>query len=146
HLGRYSLRDPQATRSRVHRARNDPFPLTGRRLRFLAFSSSWISLRWAEVAHQRVVCASHRGPIIGSSFGLHMPTINIQGRSFYYEELGRGEDALVFLSGLGADHRAFSRAQRHFGTRFRTISMDARDVGQSDRADGLYTTRDMARD
>src|SRR5262249_6344631 len=51
-----------------------------------------------------------------------------------------------FLSGLGADHRAFSRAQRHFGTRFRTISMDARDVGQSDRADGLYTTRDMARD
>jgi pimeloyl-ACP methyl ester carboxylesterase len=74
-----------------------------------------------------------------------MPTIVIQGRSFYYEEVGSG-DPLVFLSGLGADHRTFSRAQRSFGTRFRTITLDARDVGQSDRAAAPYTTAEMAGD
>jgi 3-oxoadipate enol-lactonase len=75
-----------------------------------------------------------------------MPHIAIGGRRFYYEEVGGDGDALVFLSGLGGDHRAFSRTQRHFGARYRALALDARDAGQSDRADAPYTTADMAGD
>ncbi len=75
-----------------------------------------------------------------------MPKILVRGRSLYYEEVGVQGNPLVFLSGLGGDHRAFARSQRYFGTRFRTMSLDARDAGQSDRADGPYTTADMADD
>jgi 3-oxoadipate enol-lactonase len=75
-----------------------------------------------------------------------MPKIVVRGRSFYYEEMGSQGDPLVFLSGLGGDHRAFGRTQRHFATRFRTLSLDARDAGQSDRTEGPYTSADMADD
>jgi pimeloyl-ACP methyl ester carboxylesterase len=75
-----------------------------------------------------------------------MPKIVVQGRSFFYEEIGTQGDPLVFLSGVGGDHRAFIRSQRYFANRFRTLSFDARDVGQSDRANSPYTTADMADD
>ncbi len=75
-----------------------------------------------------------------------MPKIVVRGRSFYYEEVGNQGDPLVFLSGLGGDHRAFSRPQRHFANRFRTLSFDARDAGQSDRSDRPYSTAEMADD
>ena len=75
-----------------------------------------------------------------------MPKIVVQGRTFHYEEMGQQGDPLVFLSGLGGDHRAFSRPQRHFAARFRALAFDARDAGQSDRADRPYTTADMADD
>ena len=52
----------------------------------------------------------------------------------------------MFLSGMGGDHRAFSRTQRHFGARFRALAFDARDAGKSDRADRPYTTADLADD
>ena len=75
-----------------------------------------------------------------------MPTVVVRGRTFYFEEIGQHGDPLVFLSGLGGDHRAFSRPQRHFGTKFRALAFDARDAGQSDRFDHPYTTADMADD
>lgn len=75
-----------------------------------------------------------------------MPSVIVRGRSFYYEEVGTEGRPLVFLSGLGGDHRAFTRTQRYFGTRFRTLGFDARDAGRSDRADGPYTTAEMADD
>ncbi len=75
-----------------------------------------------------------------------MPKIEIGGRSFYYEPIGEHGDPLVFLSGLGGDHRAFSRPQRHFAGRFRTFAFDARDSGRSDRDPHGYTTADMAGD
>jgi 3-oxoadipate enol-lactonase len=75
-----------------------------------------------------------------------MPSIFINAHSFYYEEMGHSGEPLVFLSGLGGDHRAFSLAQRHFSDRYRTLAFDARDVGQSDRARDPYTTADMADD
>ena len=74
-----------------------------------------------------------------------MPRVIVNGRHFFYEQSGEG-DALVFLSGLGGDHRAFSIAIRHFGARFRALAFDARDAGQSDRADAPYTTAEMADD
>jgi pimeloyl-ACP methyl ester carboxylesterase len=75
-----------------------------------------------------------------------MPKIVLRGRTFYYEELGDRGDPLVFLSGLGGDHRAFTRPQRHFAARFRTFAFDARDSGRTDRFDSAYTTSDMAGD
>ena len=75
-----------------------------------------------------------------------MPKVIVRGLSFYYEEIGTQGDPLVFLSGLGGDHRAFTRTQRYFGARFRTLGFDARDAGRSDRADGPYTAADMADD
>jgi 3-oxoadipate enol-lactonase len=75
-----------------------------------------------------------------------MPTISANGRNLYYEEVGTDGEPLVFLSGLGGDHRAFSVAQRHFGKRYRTLGLDARDAGRSDRAEASYTTAHMADD
>jgi 3-oxoadipate enol-lactonase len=75
-----------------------------------------------------------------------MPKVVVRGRTFYYEEMGERGDPLVFLSGMGGDHRAFSRTQRHFGARFRALAFDARDAGQSDRAENPYTTADLADD
>lgn len=77
---------------------------------------------------------------------LVMPKVFVGGRSFYYEEVGTDGAPLVFLSGLGGDHRAFARTQRHFAARFRTLGFDARDSGRSDRSDDRYTTADMADD
>lgn len=74
-----------------------------------------------------------------------MPTVLANGRALYYEEAGEGRP-LIFLSGLGGDHRAFSIELRHFAARFRTLALDHRDVGRSDRADVSYTTADMADD
>jgi pimeloyl-ACP methyl ester carboxylesterase len=74
-----------------------------------------------------------------------MPSVFSNGRNLYYEELGQGVP-LVFLSGLGGDHRAFSVPVRHFGARFRTLAIDHRDVGRSDRATSPYSTADMADD
>ena len=75
-----------------------------------------------------------------------MPSIFVNAHSFYYEEMGQTGEPLVFLSGLGGDHRAFSLAQRHFGKRYRTLAFDARDVGRSDRVRVSYTTAEMADD
>src|SRR4051794_26098090 len=74
-----------------------------------------------------------------------MPTLVVNEFRLYYEDAGEGSP-LVFLSGLGGDTRAFSVAMRHFQSRYRTLAMDARDVGRSDRAKAPYTIVDMADD
>jgi pimeloyl-ACP methyl ester carboxylesterase len=75
-----------------------------------------------------------------------MPSIYERHYSFYYEEMGQGNETIVFLSGLGGDHRAFNLTQRHLSQRFRTLAFDSRDVGRSDRVQEPYTTADMADD
>jgi 3-oxoadipate enol-lactonase len=75
-----------------------------------------------------------------------MPIINLRGRSFFYEQAGSHGDPLVFLSGLGGDHRAFNRPQRHFAAKYRAMAFDSRDAGRSDRAEPGYTTGDLADD
>lgn len=74
-----------------------------------------------------------------------MPYVSLEGLRLFYEEQGTG-DPLVLLSGLGGDHRAFSVTMRHFRDRYRTLALDARDAGRSDRAQAPYTTADMAND
>ncbi|MFO0888691.1 MAG: alpha/beta hydrolase [Isosphaeraceae bacterium] len=75
-----------------------------------------------------------------------MPSIFVNAHTFYYEELGFDGEPLVFLSGLGGDHRAFSLAQRHFAAEYRTLAFDARDAGRSDRVAVPYSTAEMADD
>ena len=75
-----------------------------------------------------------------------MPTILVKNHSFHFKQAGQQGDPLIFLSGLGGDHRAFSLAQRHFGHLHRTFGFDARDVGRSDRFSDSYTTAAMADD
>ena len=75
-----------------------------------------------------------------------MPRVIVGGRSFYYEEIGIDGEPVVFLSGMGGDHRAFGRTQRQLAARFRTLAFDARDAGRSDRGDAPYTTAEMADD
>ena len=74
-----------------------------------------------------------------------MPDVSVGGRRLFYDVQGTGEP-LVFLSGLGGDHRAFGVTTRHFSARFRTLALDARDSGRSDRAAGPYSTADLADD
>ena len=74
-----------------------------------------------------------------------MPMVLANGRNVYHEEFGRGEP-LVFLSGLGGDHRAFAVAIRAFGDQFRALAVDNRDAGRSERAFDDYSTADMADD
>lgn len=74
-----------------------------------------------------------------------MPKVFANGRSLFYEEMGQG-DPVVFLSGLGGDHRAFAVPMRAMGKTYRALAMDHRDVGRSDRAGQGYTTADLADD
>ena len=74
-----------------------------------------------------------------------MPRVFVNGRHLFYEEYGQG-DPLVFVSGLGGDHRAFAVPQRAFGKAYRAIALDNRDVGRSDRSAEDYTTADLADD
>jgi pimeloyl-ACP methyl ester carboxylesterase len=75
-----------------------------------------------------------------------MPKVVIQGRGFYYEEMGQDGDPIIFVSGLGGDTRAFSRPLRYFATSHRALAFDGRDAGQSDQCDHPYTTAEMADD
>ena len=76
-----------------------------------------------------------------------MPQVSIDGRTLFYDEQGPSDgEALVFLPGLGGDHRAFAVAVRHYARRFRTFGLDQRDSGRSERADRPYSTADLADD
>ncbi len=74
-----------------------------------------------------------------------MPKVLANGRHFFYEEFGHGAP-VVFLSGLGGDHRAFAVPMRAFGKTFRAVALDNRDVGRSDRSTESYATADLADD
>ncbi len=74
-----------------------------------------------------------------------MPEISVDGRRLYYEAQGEGSP-LVFLAGLGGDHRAFGVTIRHFAAKWRVLALDARDSGRSGRAVESYSTADLADD
>lgn len=61
------------------------------------------------------------------------------------EILGEGPP-LLFLPGLGGDHRAFAGIQKVVSSGRKTYAIDPRDVGLSDRATGEYNLDDMAAD
>jgi len=74
-----------------------------------------------------------------------MPEVDANGYRLHYEDAGQGKP-LVFLSGLGGDSRSFTVTARVLSGRFRTISIDSRDAGRSQRASEFYTSADLADD
>ncbi len=75
-----------------------------------------------------------------------MPFADTNGISLYYEEHGQGDEPLLCVMGLGADHLAWALQLEAFSARHRTIVFDNRDAGQSTRADADYALADMAAD
>jgi len=67
------------------------------------------------------------------------------GEGLYYEEAGQG-DPLLMVMGLGTDHLGWILQVPEFSKRYRVVTFDNRDVGQSKQADGPYEVADMARD
>lgn len=75
-----------------------------------------------------------------------MPTVRVAtGFELFYRETGEG-DAILWIMGLGNDHRGWAYQVPAFRDRFRCITYDNRDSGQSQRASGPYTVADMVED
>lgn len=74
-----------------------------------------------------------------------MPTIHANGIDLYYRDDGEGRPVL-FIQGLGVDHRGWSAVTRPLSQRFRCISYDNRDVGRSSLVDASYDVLNMAED
>jgi 3-oxoadipate enol-lactonase len=74
-----------------------------------------------------------------------MPRVRANGVELVYEELGAGEP-LVFISGTSVDRTIWGMQVAHFASRYRCITFDNRDVGESTIVTTGYTPRDMAAD
>jgi len=74
-----------------------------------------------------------------------MPRVRANGLELMYEELGSGEP-LVFISGTSVDRSIWGGQVAHFAGRYRCITFDNRDVGESTIVGEAYTPRDMAAD
>lgn len=74
-----------------------------------------------------------------------LPHIKLPDLSIYYESAGDGEPVL-WIAGLGSDHSVWTSHVDFFRQAYRCVTFDNRDAGQSDRASGNYTIRDMADD
>ena len=74
-----------------------------------------------------------------------MPTIELRGRTIYYEDHGEGEPLLGVI-GLAADTLSWTLQVPAFSERHRTVIFDNRDVGQSYQDEHDYEVTDMAQD
>lgn len=74
-----------------------------------------------------------------------MPRVATGAGELVYEELGSGPP-LLFISGTSFDRNAWGGQVAHFMGRYRCVTFDNRDVGESALASGAYTPRDMAAD
>lgn len=74
-----------------------------------------------------------------------MPTLNANGVDLYYRDDGAGQPVL-FIQGLGVDHRGWGSVAAPLSKRFRCISFDNRDVGRSSQVAAEYGVLDMADD
>ncbi len=75
-----------------------------------------------------------------------MPKLRVHtGAELFYRESGEG-DPVLWIMGLGNDHRGWAFQAPAFRDRFRCITYDNRDVGQSQQADEAYTIAEMVED
>lgn len=74
-----------------------------------------------------------------------MPIAKINGINLYYETKGEGEPVL-FIPGLGGGTELWTYQTAYFKNNYRTISLDNRGAGRSDKPFGLYTMHRFARD
>ncbi len=71
-----------------------------------------------------------------------MPSVSANGVDLYYRDDGAG-DPVLFIQGLGVDHRGWAGVTRPLSSSFRCISFDNRDVGRSSVVEAPYDVIDM---
>ena len=74
-----------------------------------------------------------------------MPTTTLGRIKLYYERAGNGP-SLIFISGLGADHRLWAPVVERLKDRYECITFDNRGIGQSSRPRSGYAITDLTRD
>jgi pimeloyl-ACP methyl ester carboxylesterase len=75
-----------------------------------------------------------------------MPAVTVnRGVEIFYRESGEGQPVL-FIQGLGVDHRGWAGIVPPLAAAFRCISFDNRDVGRSSMVEGTYDVVDMMDD
>ena len=74
-----------------------------------------------------------------------MARIQVGAVELAYDEVGDGE-ALVFLSGTSLDRTVWGPQVAAFADRYRCLTIDNRDVGESSQMTSGYGPRDMAAD
>lgn len=74
-----------------------------------------------------------------------MPKVRVGQIELFYEEDGYGEP-IIWIHGLGIDHRVWGLQMPLFTQHFRCLAFDNRDAGQSDRSPNSYTIKTMADD
>jgi 3-oxoadipate enol-lactonase len=74
-----------------------------------------------------------------------MPKVRVGDIQMFYREDGHG-DHVVWIQGLGLDHRGWALQIPFFVQHFCCLTFDNRDAGQSDRSPGAYTIKTMADD
>ncbi|MSQ32364.1 MAG: alpha/beta hydrolase [Dehalococcoidia bacterium] len=74
-----------------------------------------------------------------------MPKIKAGNIELYYESEGTGEP-ILFIAGLGLTHRAWDKQLAPLSKRFRCITFDNRDAGQSQSTPEAYSVGTMADD
>jgi pimeloyl-ACP methyl ester carboxylesterase len=74
-----------------------------------------------------------------------MPKVRVGELEIFYQEDGHG-DHVVWIQGLGMDHRGWSLQIPLFSQHFCCLSFDNRDAGQTSRSPKPYTIKTMADD
>lgn len=74
-----------------------------------------------------------------------MPVASANGIDIFYRESGDGPPVL-FIQGLGVDHRGWAGVASRLAESFRCVSYDNRDVGRSSLVESPYDVLDMLDD
>ena len=74
-----------------------------------------------------------------------MPRVTVGAVELAYDEVGDGE-VVVFVSGTSLDRTVWGPQVAAFADRYRCITFDNRDVGESTQTTAAYGPRDMAAD
>jgi 3-oxoadipate enol-lactonase len=74
--------------------------------------------------------------------------VEVAGRRLAYDEISpaRPKETILLLTGLGSKRQGWRNQLPVFGEEFRTLALDFRDVGDSDRVDQPYTLAELADD
>jgi pimeloyl-ACP methyl ester carboxylesterase len=74
--------------------------------------------------------------------------VEVAGRRLAYDEVRptQPKGTIILLTGLGSKRQGWRNQLPVFGKEYRTLALDFRDVGDSDRVDQPYTVADLADD
>jgi pimeloyl-ACP methyl ester carboxylesterase len=75
-----------------------------------------------------------------------MPFVVANKLCMYYNTRGTGPEPVLFISGLGADHRVWDALVPEFAGKYRCLQFDNRGVGKTDKPRGRYSTELLAQD